>query len=487
MNLKILFLVYFAFLNIIIYSQWHPDSRVTNDPAASFCTYNNASCLGESSGITHLVFEDNRRGLNEIYYKRSSDGCETWGPDIRITDTTSPAVTAPVLSVSGQNLHVSWVSGSWPNYNIYYIRSTDNGLSWSASQKLTKITSYYFYPTITVSGQYVHVAFQEQDSQYVYIHYIRSSDGGMSWGPDLTLINSYVSQAPCITNEGNNLHMVWYGAFSQNQLPCKIFYRRSTNNGETWSNDTMISSGTIDSWNPSISASGSRLNVAFEGHINVNGNTEVYYTYSSDRGLTWQPEMRLTNDVALSENPSVTGSGLNVHIAWWESRDGNYEIYYKNSLDGGLSWFSDMRLTNNTALSENPTAYNYGNDLYIVWYDRRDGNYEVYCKKNPNANMVGINNMNSNTAYEFKLLQNYPNPFNPSTKIRFSVPKQAEISINLSDITGKIISSIFQPKQFAAGVYETDFDGSNLSSGIYFYSLYADGLKIDTKKMVLVK
>ena len=64
-----------------------------------------------------------------------------------------------------------------------------------------------------------------------------------------------------------------------------------------------------------------------------------------------------------------------VHVVWQDERDGNSEIYYKRSTDGGVSWGSDIRLTNNTSYSEGACVSVSGQIVYVVWFDYRDGHY----------------------------------------------------------------------------------------------------------------
>lgn len=90
----------------------------------------------------------------------------------------------------------------------------------------------------------------------------------------------------------------------------------------------------------------------------------------------------------------------------------------------------------------------------------------------------------SNVPKTYKLYQNYPNPFNPTTTIKYEIPKDAEVTINIYDLLGREVFSINEYKK--AGSYEVKFDGSNLASGMYFYTLEVNGYK-DTKKMVLLK
>jgi len=86
---------------------------------------------------------------------------------------------------------------------------------------------------------------------------------------------------------------------------------------------------------------------------------------------------------------------------------------------------------------------------------------------------------------KFELSQNYPNPFNPKTTIDFNIPSDMKVTLKIFDVSGReIISPVNEFK--TAGYYSINFDGSNLSSGIYFYTLKAGSFSI-TKKFVILK
>jgi hypothetical protein len=99
--------------------------------------------------------------------------------------------------------------------------------------------------------------------------------------------------------------------------------------------------------------------------------------------------------------------------------------------------------------------------------------------------LVGIPAAKIELPVQFELSQNYPNPFNPSTTINYSIPEGTEVSINVYDITGRLIVTLvneFKP----AGYYKESFDGANLASGIYVYRIEAGDFR-DVKKMILIK
>lgn len=83
------------------------------------------------------------------------------------------------------------------------------------------------------------------------------------------------------------------------------------------------------------------------------------------------------------------------------------------------------------------------------------------------------------------LSQNYPNPFNPATTINYSLRQTEEIRLEVFNIQGQKVATLFEGKQ-QAGDHEAQFDASNLSSGVYMYRLQT-GTQVLTRQMVLIK
>jgi len=90
-----------------------------------------------------------------------------------------------------------------------------------------------------------------------------------------------------------------------------------------------------------------------------------------------------------------------------------------------------------------------------------------------------------NTVTEFSLNQNYPNPFNPSTKISFTLPQTANVKLSVFNLLGEKVAELVNETK-GSGFYEVDFNGSNLTSGMYLYRLEA-GEFVSTRKMTLIK
>jgi len=152
--------------------------------------------------------------------------------------------------------------------------------------------------------------------------------------------------------------------------------------------------------------------------------------------------------------------------------------------DGGLNRFDD---TTWTVFK----TYNSGipsNDINNLCFDKFGnmwiGTYNGLAIYNPNG-IIGVEKNSSNIPETFQLYQNYPNPFNNTTNIKFEIPRLTKVNLEVYDINGRLIN-VLKNSVLSAGFYTVKFDGTNLSSGIYFYKLETNKYQ-ETKKMVLIK
>jgi hypothetical protein len=470
----------FSFLIDNCMSQWQPDVRLTNDPAASYTSINNAWCVASSGLFVHVVWFDNRDGNAEIYYKRSTDAGVSWGADTRLTNNIAKS-DFPSVKVSSSVVHVVWRDLRDENYEIYYKRSTDAGVSWGADTRLTINNSWSISPSVAVSGSIVHIVWEEYRDGSSEIYYKRSTNAGISWGADTRLTN-YIdaSEFPTIAVSDSVVHIAWR---DYRNLNWEIYYKRSTDGGVSWGADIRLTNNTAQSVYPSVAVSGSTVHVVW--YDSPAENDEIYYKRSTDAGISWGTDIRLTNNADISLYPSVAVSSSVVHVMWCDYRDGNWEIYYKRSIDAGLSWGADTRLTNYSSDSYRPSVAVSGTVVHVVWQDSRDGNYEIYYKRDPTGNPTGIKNITSEIPSSYSLEQNYPNPFNSMTNVKFQISNSGNVKIIVFDLLGKEIATLVN-EQLAPGTYEVTFDGNNLTSGIYFYRLQTEEF-INTKRMILLK
>lgn len=161
---------------------------------------------------------------------------------------------------------------------------------------------------------------------------------------------------------------------------------------------------------------------------------------------------------------------INRNTGWASGEKG---LLYATT-NGGTDWFYQPTPTNE--------------HLYVNFLDEHTGwlvgNSGVILKTTSGI-ISGIKVIPAVAPASHMLYQNYPNPFNPCTKIRFQLSEAGNVIIKVFDITGRELSTLINDR-LQPGTYETTFDGSKLSSGIYFYSINT-GVFSQTKKMVLIR
>ena len=159
--------------------------------------------------------------------------------------------------------------------------------------------------------------------------------------------------------------------------------------------------------------------------------------------------------------------------------------------NGGLNWYFQVPDTSfgiGRFLTSNFINFNTGWNYTIQSFYNNIGT-GVYTKTGGDSVYIPITSIKGNSLIlptDYSLFQNYPNPFNPNTRIKFTLRKRSFVTLKVHNTTGQLIT-ILEDSNLPEGEYEVGFDGSNFSSGIYFYSFFLNGQLADTKKMILIR
>ncbi|GMU95622.1 discoidin domain-containing protein [Ignavibacterium album] len=174
---------------------------------------------------------------------------------------------------------------------------------------------------------------------------------------------------------------------------------------------------------------------------------------------------------------------------WNEGRIYNYSILVSTD---SINWTTVKQniLSSNTEWTEEnfepiPARY-----VRIVVHSNNQNNWASLWETEFYGQLIVSGNEDNNKIpNNFALEQNYPNPFNPVTKIRYTIPGNVEarrdVSLRVYDILGNEVATLVDEYK-EPGIYEVEFDASDLASGVYIYRLQADGY-LNTRKMILLR
>ena len=227
---------------------------------------------------------------------------------------------------------------------------------------------------------------------------------------------------------------------------------------------------------------------------------DVKFSRSTNGGSTWSAPVRVNDDPGTSAyqwfgTMSVAPTGR-IDAVWLDTRDnpGTYlsSLYYSNSTDGGVTWSVNERLSvafdphlGWPQQSKMGDYYDMVSDEFgfrLAWAATFNGEQDVYFGRKI-VTPVGV--AEATGPVPLALLQSLPNPFDRSTTIRYTVPRDAFVTLGVYDALGRKVKTLVSNER-RAGTYQTELDGRNLAGGVYFYHLRA-GEFGDTKKVLRVQ
>ncbi len=345
------------------------------------------------------------------------------------------------LAVSdGGKVGMAWNADDGPDDgDVFYWESTDNGVTWSVPVKIYNAT-----PEISDTGfgaiRGVTCNFYGEEPAVVWEDALQIFSGGnffpgvanqiWFWSPNVNGGNAMViadsSNVPYAPSLGTNDVLV---------PVCRPVIGRSQTGGYLFVAFDVATDNVFPSPDTTTYFAG-------------------YFTWSSDGGNTWNAPEKYTPDAPLldwrypsiaSVSPVTESGTATVHM-----------VMQGDSIPGST--------VNAAGMPVGVTAqyYHFSADI----------------------NIVGVEDDVTAPA-DFSLGQNYPNPFNPRTRITYSLAAQSSVSLKVYDILGNEVVILVNTTQ-GTGVYEVNFNASNLASGLYFYTLKA-GSFTSTKKMMLLK
>ncbi len=296
----------------------------------------------------------------------------------------------------------------------------------------------------------------------------RSTNFGLNWNTVSTLPSTY---GTCDIEISYNDPSLMNYATGQ---PARIF--RSTNAGL---NFTLVNSDSaIFGEVPAMSTNPYDVNLIYHLFFGSNGKDGVWKSTNFGSNWTRIAAIPYTWGIATaSDDPNVIIAGV------WDNVQRPAHI----STDGGVSFFQTNPIDNAYSGNEVMYAYDRGN----IIAQQTNGLFKLSVTYNVPA--IGIQPISSEIPQSYELLQNYPNPFNPATKIKFSIPLSRGVDgvagrgvlLEVYDVLGKEIAVLVN-QNLKPGIYEIEWDATNIPSGVYFYSLITNDFT-QTKKMVVLK
>ena len=351
------------------------------------------------SGLAILLVLINSTLLLLLSSSSQSAYAQFFGNLTNLSNNTGFSST-PQITASAANVYVVWRDNSSGNDDIYFSASADNGTSFSSIENLSDNSGRSDEAQITAVGANVYVVWRDSSSGKDQIYFKRSSDNGNSFYPTEDMSNNNGSSTnPQITAIGNNVYTVWSDTTTGNG---DIYFKSSIDNGTSFASSKNLSrnlNGTAHF--PQLEATGNNVYVVWQDETPERGG--IRFRASNDNGNNFSITRVLSqkNDVN-ANSPQLAVSENTVYIVWEDnSRSGNgnssknFDLLFRVSTNGGSNFTNTKVLTKNPGDSFGPQTAISGDNMYAVWEDNTAGegtslNWEVRFR--------GIINNGANTT-----------------------------------------------------------------------------------------
>ena len=420
------------------YSQQQPPQQQQNN--VNTFTVNNLSNnerdstypQTESAGNNvYMVWQDNMFGLNRMNYdillKTSTDGGRTFGDIVNLSNNSGFS-EHPQIAVNGTNVYVVWADNTSLNRDIYFISSTDGGQTFGDIINLSNNTADSYNQEISVFGDNVYITWLDSQ-KYLQgdnkISFISSTDGGQTFGDIINLSNNAgKSSFPKISSFEDNVYVTWNidsedksismnneGSGNVNNssiTTAGIYFIKSTDGGNVFDKEISLTSNEKPG-EAQITANGNNVYIIWGSPDpstvdqidnepsndagskgNLTGSSDgIYFVKSTDNGNSFLKPEFIKQDFKNPLNVEIIEHSGQLIIAIQATPinntvEGNQEIFLINSQDQGNTFSNATNISNNAGISECPSMTILpDNSLFVVWQDKSSGNNEVFSTTTP--------------------------------------------------------------------------------------------------------
>ncbi len=390
--------VFFLFSQVFAMpTGWTNDHRLTNDAGQSL--YPTIICNATGNSV-YAAWTDDRNGYWGIYFSRSYDQGLTWSAATNITNHTADAVYPQLYWYAPNTLLLTWLDYRNGAPDIYTMKSLDQGSTWMDLQN--------------IPGQVTNVS--------------NRGDSGAAFSRPRTVINTF------------GTHVVWADNTSGSS---KIYYRNVTV-AATVSIKVDSSSATLPAISTLNGGMGSNPNLYIAWEETPGAAGSIYFTQSVDGGVIWTDgngapgsyDISFKFGASSARHPDIVVSGdtaTGVEVGFLDNRQGTDQVYWETGrTDSGLPiiwddgmFFSGIAPNTLTSFAVAPdwlAMCSTSSEHLVVWQDNRDGNYELYMREGMGGGAIMFDpvvRLTSNAADSILPSITGNDPFSTSVSIHY--------------------------------------------------------------------
>ncbi len=337
--------------------------------------------ISSSSDNIYIVWQESVGSYGttnyDIFFKKSNDNGDNFGSPINLSDNAGFSEHPQIASV-GNLIYVVWVDDSSGEREIMFSKSSDSGKTFSNSIVISRNSMSPYHVELAAEGQNVYVvwnSFGMETSNIILLS--KSNDAGKTFG-ELTEIGvGDMETYPKIAANADEYYITWDRSENKATEILLIKGHKDFKMDNITQLGKLNNDG-IDGGESQVAVDADHVIVSWASNIPVD-KKYVYISSSMNKGNSF------TNNIPLSSTNSSNVENIliddNLYVVWQDNIDGNQEIFYTKSNTNGTSIYKSINVSNNIGISECPSITVSTSGIHMIWEDDTTGNHDVLYKR----------------------------------------------------------------------------------------------------------
>ena len=337
--------------------------------------------ISSSSNNIYIVWQESVGSYGttnyDIFFKKSNDDGNSFGSPINLSDNIGFSEHPQIASV-GNHVYVIWVDDSSGQREVMFSKSLDSGKTFSNSIVVSQNSLGPYHAELAAKGQNVYIvwnSFGMETSNIILL--AKSNDEGKTFGELIEIGEGDTETYPKIAANDNEYYITWDRRDNKDTEILLSKGHKDYNIQNVTQIEKLINED-VDGGESQVAADANRVIVTWTSNIPIN-KKYVYVSSSMNNGNDFGDNIPISSTNSSNVENIIIDD--NSYIVWQDNIDGNHDIFYTKGNINGISIDKPLNVSNNIGISECPSIAVSTSAIHMIWEDDTTGNHEVLYKR----------------------------------------------------------------------------------------------------------
>jgi len=337
--------------------------------------------ISSSSNNIYIVWQESVGSYGttnyDIFFKKSNDDGKSFGSPINLSDNIGFSEHPQIASV-GNHVYVIWVDDSSGQREVMFSKSLDSGKTFSNRIVVSQNSLGPYHAELAAKGQNVYIvwnSFGMETSNVILL--AKSNDEGKNFGELIEIGEGDTETYPKIAANDNEYYITW-DRRDHKDTEILLSKGHKDYNIQNVTQIEKLNNEDVDGGESQVAADANRVIVTWTSNIPIN-KKYVYISSSMNNGNDFGDNIPISSTNSSNVENIIIDD--NSYIVWQDNIDGNHDIFYTKANTNGISIDKPLNVSNNIGISECPSIAVSTSAIHMIWEDDTTGNHEVLYKR----------------------------------------------------------------------------------------------------------